>query len=190
MSRYYDGDYDEFAEDFPNQDAFWRANAERALKGKRGRRVLAELREALANLPEQRLISRALCTVNPDGRAPAPHPDAERHGWRNWAAEDFAEMVEEQGGGGVCAVGALLWWRKVKAGADPVEAFDQLPTLADFDGGDLSTTAALAASEANVVYSLAWQLAYRNDETFESCTPEERHRLFLAWLDEQLAVAV
>jgi hypothetical protein len=48
MSRFYDDGYDE---DFPNQAALWQANAQRALTGKRGRKALAELRDALLALP-------------------------------------------------------------------------------------------------------------------------------------------
>jgi hypothetical protein len=188
MSRYYDGDGDADP-NFQNEWQFWQANARRALKGKRGRRVLAELREALANLPDKRLISRALCTANPARREPPVRvidlPWEEKPYVDDSARREFAELVEDQGEG-VCAVGALLWWRKVKAGADPVEAFDQLPTLADWDAG-LEQTADLAKAEAGVVWPLAWQLAYHNDETFEGCTPEERYEKFMAWLEGELA---
>lgn len=189
MSRYYDGDYDADP-NFQNEWHFWQANARRALKGRRGRRVLAELREALSNLPDKRLISRALCTVNAERRSPAVREidfgDGEAF-TDDSDLREFGEVVDEQGQG-VCAVGALLWWRKVKAGADPVEAFDQLPTLGDWDHG-LEATADLARAEADVVFPLAWQLAYRNDETFEACTPEERYEKFMAWLDTELASA-
>lgn len=181
MSRYYDdGDYDE---NFPNEAELWRANAERALKGKRGRKVLTELREALQNLPEKRLIEGALCTVAPDRRA--DKAVEENAAALQWSVRALREKVEEQGEG-VCAIGAYLWWRKVKAGTDPAEAFDQLPTLQSEDYG-LEDTAAIAKREAGVVYSLAWDLAYRNDETFASATPEERWAKFMTWLDAELA---
>lgn len=38
-----------------------------------------------------------------------------------------------------------------------------------------------------MAFTLAWELAYRNDETFRDKTPEERHAAFVAWIDEQLA---
>lgn len=195
MSRYYEGDGEE---DFPGQWALWEHAARCALKGKRGRRALAELREALRNLPEKRLISRAMCTVAPDSRAPRPTPlpevAAESEQLREAYARgdrrdllEFHELIEEQGEG-VCAVGAYLWWRKVKAGADPTDAFAALPTLDDASH-DLSETAQLAAAEGDLAYSLASNLAYRNDETLENCTPEERYGRFLAWLDAELAEA-
>lgn len=181
MSRYNEGDGDE---DFNNQWAFYTANARRALKGKRGRKVLAELREALLALPEKRLIASAMCTVDVERRK-AEHPDYEYDGRTipNYTRESIEELVAEQGEG-VCAVGAYLWHRNVKAGMDPAEAFAQLPTLPG-DESDLSETAGLARS-AGVVFGLAWELAYRNDETFESSTPEERWVKFIAWIDAEL----
>lgn len=171
MSRYCDYDADE---QFPNEAALWWANAERALKGKRGRKVLVELREALLNLPEKRLIARAMCTVEPASRgSELDYPDLQ-------------QLVEEQGEG-VCAVGAYLWWRKVKSGVDPVRAFRQLPTLDDMDEPDpLGVTADLARQEAGLTYSLAWQLAFRNDEDYKALSPEQRYEAFLRWIDKQL----
>lgn len=173
MSRYWDDDYEE---DFPNQLAFWQANAERALKGGRGRRALRDLREALSALPEPRLIEGALCTVNAERRI----GELPKYG----GGPDLAAKVEA-GGEGVCAIGALLWHRKVKAGMDPAEAFDSLPTLED-SNHNLADTADLAVSAAGIAYSLAWQLACRNDETFRRMTPEDRHAAFLAWIDTEL----
>ena len=177
MSRY--GDDADYDNSFPNENALWHANAERALKGKRGRRALRDLREALMALPEHRLIEGALCTVNPEKRL----------AWLaegTWARRGLAEHFEEGGAPGVCAVGALLWHRKVKAGMDPAEAFDSLPTLPDSDYG-LDDTARLAVKDAGLVFSLAWNLAYRNDETYEAVTPEERYAAFLEWIDAELA---
>jgi hypothetical protein len=174
MSRYWDDDYEE---DFPNQLAFWQANADRALKGKRGRLALRDLREALLALPEPRLIEGALCTVNPQRRI----EELPRYG----GGPDLAAKVERNGEG-VCAIGALLWYRKVKAGMDPAEAFDSLPTLDD-SNHDLDDTARLAVGDAGIVYSVAWRLACRNDETFRHMNPQERHAAFLAWIDAELA---
>jgi len=162
---------------FPNESALWHANAERALRGKRGRKALADLRDALLALPARRLIEGALCTVNPDRRRPS---DTHR-----FAGAEFDDLIGRQGEG-VCAVGALLWHRRVKDGMDPAEAFDSLPTLPDSDS-DLHDTASLAAREAKLVYSLAWNLAWRNDETYGRMTPEERYTAFLAWINAELA---
>ena len=173
MSRfddYYDG------EDFPNQAALWYANVQRALGGKRGKKALAELREALLALPEKRLIAGALCTVGGVERRAADHG--------KWYQEDFSAKIESDGEG-VCAIGAYLWFKKVKAGADPRTAFDDLPTLLDVDG-DSDYQTAEHGRAAGLTFTLAQTLAYRNDEAFEGMTPEQRYDAFMGWLDGQL----
>lgn len=59
MSRF-DDCYDE---DFPNQAELYRANVQRALKGKRGQAFLKELEEALVALPEKKLIEGRICEM-------------------------------------------------------------------------------------------------------------------------------
>jgi hypothetical protein len=174
MSRYGD-DYD--GEDFPNQLALWQANYERALKGRRGRKALSDLRDALLALPEKKLIEGALCTVNPAKRLQDIPEDS-------WRYRDLSEALDGKGEG-VCAIGALLWHRKVKAGMGAAEAFDSLPTLEDANHG-LDDTASQAVSDAGIAYSLAWALACKNDETYGRMTPEERYTAFLAWIDAEL----
>jgi hypothetical protein len=175
MSRYSDYDQEEW---FPNQGELWRANAERALNGKRGRKMLADLREALMALPEPRLIEGAMSTVGAERRT---------EDMTDWYREDFLRHATSQGEG-VCALGAYLWHRKVKAGMDPAEAFDSLPLVFGDEDGDGLDQTACEAKRAGVAYSLAWNLAYRNDETYEAMTPEERHAAFVQWIDQQLGV--
>lgn len=173
MSRFsdYDGD-----EQFNNQGELWYANTQRALKGKRGRKVLADMREALLALPQPRLIGGALSTVGAERRT-EPMTD--------WYREEFLRHAGRQGEG-VCAIGAYLWHRKVKAGADPAEAFDSLPLVFGSDDEDGLDLTAREAKAAGVAFCLAWDLAYRNDEMLGDCTPEERHARFLAWIDREL----
>lgn len=177
MSRFSD-DYDGDGW-FPNADDLWRANLERALGGKRGQAALRELREALLALPERRLIEGAMCTVKAEKRA-TERPDP--HGWY---AQDLGDVVNRNGEG-VCAIGAFLWYRKVKAGADPQAAFDELPTLLGSEGGGDLRTAELGR-DAGLTFTLAWHLAYRNDQDYDALTPEHRYEQFMAWLDKQLA---
>lgn len=211
MSRYTDNDgWDD--DYWALNQGRWEHNMRVALKGKRGRKALAELREALMALPEHRLIEGAVCTVGGvDKRLPPmAAEEAERHATAlgevgvktesaRWHAESLRRGREEErealgavidrnGGVGVCAVGALLWHRKVKAGADPAEAFDSVPLIfdGDQDGGDALDETANAGKDAGLTYTLAWMLAYRNDEQFRAMTPEERHAAFIAWIDEQL----
>lgn len=219
MSRFREGDYDGEPEQILAMGR-WEWNARRALKSKRGRKALAELREALMALPERRLIEGALCTVGDPYRRVPPVTDAElaeadaradafhaEYGLpadtgdareqRARLAREFrdeergalAESIERQGCG-VCANGAILWHRLVKDGMDPDEAFASLPTLMSEDDGDpLEATAALAAKDAGLTYTLAWELAYRNDETYDRMTPEERWEAFVRWIDRELAEA-
>lgn len=160
MSRWreYDNDDENWALDMGR----WQHNARAALKGKRGPKALALLREALMALPEHRLIDSAVCTVGGvDKRLPAM-TDAEvaeyaaqtRTGgdpkyaavWaesmrleREDARERLAEEIRKQGEG-VCAMGAYIWYLKVKEGADPAEAFDSVPTVFIRRAATLCTT--------------------------------------------------
>lgn len=172
MSRFENDEYD--GEDFPNQAALWQANAERALKGKRGRQALRDLRDALLALPEPRLIAGALCTVNP----------AKRVGGRT-GQDWFIADIDQMGGEGVCAGGALLWHLKVKGGMDPIAAFDSLPTLEDSNHSGWES-AELIAHEAGLAKPLAVEIAFRNDETYLRMTPEDRWTAFLAWINTEL----
>lgn len=174
MSRYYDdGDYDE---SFPNQAALWRANADRAMSGKRGRAALSDLRDAMRALPKKRLIEGALCTVDHVKRG---EDMDDRYG-----RPDFNRVVEHDGEG-VCAVGAFIWWQKVKAGAAPEDAFAELPTIYGDNGDEIEITAQ-EGKRAGLAFPLAWDLAYMNDEQWGSCTPEQRYDRFLAWLNGKL----
>lgn len=216
MSRFSDyDDYDDY-EGEPEQilaSGRWEWNSRRALKSKRGRQALAELREALMALPEHRLISGALCTVGGvDRRLPLPSAEetgrhaaaliaqgadekvAEQcaHGLAVTRAQerhDLRTAIEAQGGEGVCAMGAYAWYRKVKAGMDPAEAFASLPTVfdGDQDGPDQLQQTAEVGKDAGMTFTLAWNLAYRNDETYETLTPEQRWERFVAWIDAELA---
>lgn len=175
MSRFDDYDYEEY---FPNQGELWHANVKRALAGRRGKKALAELREALLALPEKRLIAGALCTIGGVEKRVTDDP----HGWYR----GDLELKLKYEGEGVCAIGAYLWFKKVKAGADPRAAFDELPTLLDSDGGSDYETAR-AGQAAGLTFTLASTLAYRNDSAFDAMTPEQRYEAFMKWLDEQLA---
>jgi len=213
MSRY--SDWDDY-EGEPEENLAigrWQHNARAALKGKRGRQALRDLREALIALPEHRLISGALCTVGGvDQRLPlmtATEVDAYRDGLIEAGADEKSAMlcahalneeragerhklrqsIERQGGEGVCAMGAYTWYRRVKDGMDPGDAFASLPLIFDGDsnGGDQLGETAEIGKASGLVYTLAWELAYRNDETFKEMTPEGRWQHFIAWIDKELA---
>lgn len=193
MSRFLERDYDGSTEQVLARGR-WLANARKALKGKRGRQALGDLRDALLALPEHRLIFGAMCTVGGvDKRLPQLGPDADEFQRRDRDTDRafLAERIEEDGEG-VCAVGAYLWHRKVKEGMDPAEAFDALPVLLDnsvedADDGDALAATAHLGQQAGLTFTLAWELAFRNDEKYQIFTPEDRYTKFLAWIDRELA---
>jgi hypothetical protein len=162
------GDYDS---NFPNEWAFWERRTRQVMSGKPMRKALAELREALLALPEKRLISRAFSTVGKTSDDPDPYGER-------------TELLETEGEG-VCAVGAFVWHKKVKAGADPEEALRDLPLLPDYDGYPDAT--ADQGKATGLSWTLAWLLMDRNDRTYEGMTPEERYEAYLAWIDAKLA---
>jgi len=214
MSRYIDHSDDD-SDEMILARGRWEHNARTALRGKRGRQALRDLREALLALPEPRLIDSALCTVGGPDRVPEVTAEAVEtrvaarraqaaEGGYAFSAEDAAliehwmrQDVDEErdriaglvqaDGEGVCGVGAYLWHQKVKAGMDPDEAFASLPTVASESGEDALDETAGLGQQAGLTYTLAWELAYRNDETYERMTPEERYTAFLAWIDRELA---
>lgn len=175
MSRYWD---DGNSDGMPAE--LWEANLSRALTGKRGQKALADLRAALMELPERRLISRALCTMNAASlREELPESPP-------YVRRELDELVAEQGEG-VCLVGAYVWYQEVRDGAEPAAAFAKLPMLPDY-GNDMHDTV-VAGNRAGLTWTLAWDLAFRNDETWAGCTPGERWQKALDWIDSQLASA-
>ena len=216
MSRYIDHSDDD-SPDAVLAYGRWQHNARAALKGKRGRQALRDLREALLALPEHRLIDSALCTVGGPARVPEVTADAiaarveaartrAAEGgyrfdtedaafieyWMRQEADDerqqIADLVQVDGEG-ICGVAAYLRHQKVKAGMDPGEAFASLPTVAGENGEDALDETAGLGQQACLTYTLAWELAFRNDETFGAMTPEGRYAAFLAWIDQELAGA-
>jgi hypothetical protein len=185
MSRFVEGDGEE---QFNNQWLLFEANVRRALKGKRGRRALGMMREALLHLPEPRLIANALCTMNPEKRRPvaAENGSEFEREMAKLEQESFDRLLVQ--GPGVCAVGAYVWWQKVKGGMDPQAAFDSLDTLADYDDSvDPMEDTIDYGKEAGLAGPLAYELFSRNDEHYDHMTPEQRHAAFLKWIDQELA---
>jgi hypothetical protein len=176
VSRGY-GDYDDDGENFPNEYAFWVRRRDQVLSGKRGRSALAELREALMALPEKRLVMGAISTVSLADRAATLEDD-------QYLKRDILKKCAHEGPG-VCAIGAYLWHKAVKAGADPEQAFHDLPVSADVLEEYLGDTARIGET-AGLSYTLAYLLASRNDESYEDYTPEIRYQKFMGWLDQVL----
>lgn len=188
MSRVGDSDYDQ---EYNNQGDLWWANVRRALGGKRGRKALAELREALIHLPEKRLIEGALGRIEYVDNEAGPEVAAVAPGqvgcFDEPGPEEFTQTVRLPGGqkasGSVCAVGAFIWWKRIKAGEEPERVLNDLDGKAE---DDLWETA-YAGQRAGLAYTLAWALAYRNDEEYGGISDEERYARTLNWVDRQLA---
>jgi hypothetical protein len=79
MSRYIDHSDDD-SPDMVLARGRWQRNARAVLKSRRGRKALAEIREALLALPEKRLIEGALCTVGgPDRVSEVTEAEIDAH---------------------------------------------------------------------------------------------------------------
>lgn len=211
MSRFGgDGDYEPVIDKRGreiNTAGLWQGALKAALHSKRGRQALTDLREALMALPERRLIAGALCTVglaerieampatvvreitpysrDENGKATFGPPTPTEV--KNYERQSLIEFVDENFDQpeGVCAVGAYVWWQKVKAGMDPATAFAELPVLPDTDSGEWET--AEAGRDAGLTERLAYHLAYLNDESLEGVTPEERWQRVVDHIDKVLA---
>lgn len=182
----WDGDYEAGHQ---NAAELFDTRARQAIYSKRGRAALRELREALMALPAHELIEGAVCRLVDDDEDVEPVEIATVPGQ---VALDgsvaIGPPVPAFHGAGVCAIGAWTWWRKVKAGADPVVAFRELPTMdAEEESSVMFETAWLGAANG-LTFTLAWELASGNDETFEDMTPADRWRAFVAWIDKVLAM--
>lgn len=154
MSRF--GDY--YDDEFNNQGRLWWANCERALKGRKGKAALAELREAMLALPEPVLIA---------GR-----------------------LANEQGQ--VCAVGAMVVHRRVAEGRERATVLGELARLIpedeNCDGSDVTATVGVSLG---FTYSLAYRLAYENDEgAWNDATPEARYDRLMRFIDHEIGPLV
>lgn len=166
MSRIEEGDCDD-TESFLRACAF-EGNAKRALKGRKGQAVLKELLAALEALPTKRLISGVFADLEiPAGEAP----------------------IYDRVQGDVCTMGCLLVHRKMTKQYRPrgqalLEAVNEVTCHPD-DGG--SEAIRQAAEALDLVYPLAYELAYQNDEEgAHSETPEERYERVLEWVKSKI----
>ncbi len=139
------------------RQALWDNAVRRATRSKRGQQVLHEIEDALLALPEKRLIEGLLCD-----------------------------------GTGVCAVGALAAHRKVLDGLTWEQAFTALDESGSWDPEDddypsIDDTAQFAEQHLKMAFSLAWDVAFTNDELLGGLTPERRYERVLAWVRKRIA---
>lgn len=192
-------------EDFNNQSYFWEHNAELSLSGRKGVRVLRDLRDALLALPRKRLIANALasdgdvCTVGALVVAKRVAAGADREAV---LAEYNAEAQP---------VGCLYCFHKPHPGVDCPEcarlgaaaqqrnpeltvpswmsckARNYEPDYDDSEQGDVTRELAQKYGGAN--HYVAWSLVELNDEQFKDATPEERYTRVLAWVEQKIEKA-
>lgn len=160
MSRFHLCEYDGFG---PPPE-FWQQAVKNALRGRKGQVILRELREALLALPEPRLIGGSVALE-----------------------------------GHVCAIGALARHRlqsgpiELKGGFfEPERRVASLEDLEERFGNwiDDETGTVELGQAMGLVRTLAWEIAYQNDERGPGLheTPEERYQRVLAWVERELAL--
>jgi hypothetical protein len=179
MSRF-DCDYS-YEEGIPW--GLWERIVANALGGRRGQAALAAMEEALLALPEPKLIEGHLAA---DGQVCAigalvAHRRAQE------GAVDIATVIEAMGTGVLCWCGH---GHGVHAGGGACSAMH-----IGFSGEARPCSCVVYEPEAEEVYetaeagkaaglshSVAWHLAFLNDETLGGRTPEERYEKMLAWV--------
>lgn len=135
-------------------------NLDRHLKSAKGQAKLREFRAALLAVPDRRLIDGDLA----------------------WQSD-------------VCAIGAYAAYKRMQQGLDwptAVQAIrDQYqPDMPPWGPPviDAYETQDIGIRECGLNRTLAWMLAYRNDETLSERTPEQRWQDMYDWACKKLAV--
>jgi hypothetical protein len=161
----------------------WETVVSNALGGRRGQEALAAMEDALLALPEPKLVhghlasDSAVCAVG----ALVAHRRAERE------AVDVAAVIEAMSAGVKCWCGH---GREAHAGGGctamrkPWGETEERPCSCEAyepDTEDVYETVRAGEAEG-LSHTVAWHLAYLNDETFGGASPEERFNLMLAWV--------
>ena len=133
-------------------------NLKRHIASPKGQAKLREFRDALLAIPGRRLIDGAL--------------------------------VNE---GDVCAIGAFAAYKRVQQGLDWPAAVEAIRDLYQpkthwgwLEDSDAYTTQDAGVRECGLTRTLAWQLAWQNDETLDRLTPEQRWQAMYDWTCKQI----
>lgn len=162
----------------------WHSIVSNALGGKRGQAALAELESALTALPEQKLVAGKLAaegSVCAVGAYVAKHR-AEAEGIT--VAEAVERMVENT----PCECNHSKDSHDER-GCGGRSLFDRNSTCYCKEyrpERQYAHDTAEAGQRFGLTWTVAWHLAYLNDEQFENCTPEERYEKVLAWVQRAL----
>lgn len=175
MSRF---DYDGDGEGMPWE--LWQTVVSHALGGRKGQAALAEMEAALLALPEPKLIEGHLASgggVCAVGAFVAAHRAAEQK-------VDLAVVIEAMSVGVACYCGHTQ--AKHIDGkchgtyqGKPCYCDGEFEIDEDEDGYYKTVE---AGQNAGLSHTVAWHLAYLNDEHFAACSPEERYSRMLAWV--------
>jgi hypothetical protein len=161
MSRF-DVDYDS---EGPNTVGLWRSSLQRAINSARGQRLLREIEAALLAMPEHKLIADEIAHAV------------------DW--DEDGDPIDEPRVIGVCVVGAYAAHQRARdEGVSWARAvFD----LAEELGGEVDCweTQELGVS-LGMARTIAWELAYVNDERFGGLTDECRWEAVLGWVRERI----
>lgn len=140
----------------------WQWNLTRALHSKNGHEKLREFRDALMAVPGHRLVRDKVATIE----------------------------------GEVCAIGAFAAFKQTQNGKSWAEATadlnQRLHPVSEWwvgeDETDAWSTQYVGIRECGLNATLAWQLAYQNDEEFVAAgTPEELWQATYDWVRDRLA---
>lgn len=158
----------------------WETIVSNALGGRKGQQALADLEQALLALPEPKLINGHLaaegsvCAIG----ALVAYKRAERE------SVDLASIIDAMSAGVQCWCGHTR--DKHVEGKCSGRYDNEKPC--DCEGYEIdedyesSWETVDAGTKVGLAGSIAWHLAYMNDETMWGATPEERHALMLAWV--------
>lgn len=176
MSRF---DYDGNGEGISWE--MWERVVSNALGGKRGQQALAEMEDALVALPQPRLIHGhlaahgAVCAVG----ALIAHKKAKAEGI------DIAAVIDAMNTGITCWCGHGEDAHGAEVGCTRPHRFKEGERCGckvyEVDPEDAVETAE-AGQKVGLTFTVAWHLAWLNDDQFRSATPEDRYTQMLAWV--------
>lgn len=174
-----DGDYE------PLDMGRWENNLRRAITGKRGQKVLRELREALLALPERRLVAGDLAT--PEGEVCTVGAYV---AWKK--AQDEGVAVTDAAKA-LAAVDPEEWdgyERNPETGAYQQRVSAEwlrdgywTRTHGEDEGAGHTTDCAVASG---MCFTLAYDLGWRNDEFLGDFTPEGRWQAVFNWVESKI----
>jgi hypothetical protein len=170
----------------------WEAIVGRALAGRRGQAAMAAMEAALLQLPAPRLAHGHLaadgtvCAVGAlvaQARAAAQGvPLAEVVEAMNADVRCYCGHGRAQHAGGRCM--AARWRPYSTRRGEPLYGCSERCYCGEYEREmeNLDSTSEVGMAEAGLGRTVAWHLAYLNDEQFHGATPEERYVLFLQYV--------